>query len=320
MVNSDTSGCSPAVGRLLWEQEVGSSILPTPTISSVPAEFDAVNTLDDFVVNRKATRGLSARGEEWLRETLSKFLRWLPISLTDVTTATIIDFLGLYVDKPWRKHSFYRALRTFWKWLSVRLSMPNPFLDKFGNPVIEPPKVPSRILYTLNPEKVAVLIEAAELIRDKAIIALLADTGGRLSEIAGGRRKDTPGAQSADLDLERKQLKVLGKGNKQGYLVFGETTRSLLKRYLEKAKPVGKLFDLSYEGMTSMLRRLEDKSGVKCNAHSFRRGFATELRKKGLSELDIAELGRWSSTAMVKRYSRAYTFDDAAERYKPIVT
>ena len=25
------SGCSPAVGRLLWEQEVGSSILPTPT-------------------------------------------------------------------------------------------------------------------------------------------------------------------------------------------------------------------------------------------------------------------------------------------------
>ena len=94
---------------------------------------------------------------------------------------------------------------------------------------------------------------------------------------------------------------------------------SLLKRYLEKAKPVGKLFDLSYEGMTSMLRRLEDKSGVKCNAHSFRRGFATELRKKGLSELDIAELGRWSSTAMVKRYSRAYTFDDAVERYKPIV-
>ena len=51
-----------------------------------------------------------------------------------------------------------------------------------------------------------------------------------------------------------------------------------------------------------------------------RRGFATELRRKGLGELDIAELGRWSSVVMVKRYSRAYTFDDAAKRYKPIVT
>ena len=141
--------------------------------------------------------------------------------------------------------------------------MSNPFLDKFGNPIIEPPKVPSRILYTLSPGNIAVLIESAGLIRDKAIIALLADTGGRLSEIAGGRRKDTLGAQSADLDLERKQLKVLGKRNKQGYLVFGKTTSSLLKRYLEKVKPVGKLFDLSYEGMTSMLRRLEGKSGVK---------------------------------------------------------
>lgn len=67
------------------------------------------------------------------------------------------------------------------------------------------------------------------------------------------------------------------------------------------------------------LRRLGDRVGIKCPSHSFRRGFATELRKQGLNELDIAELGRWSSTAMVKRYSRAYTFEDAASRYKPIV-
>ena len=46
---------------------------------------------------------------------------------------------------------------------------------------------------------------------------------------------------------------------------------------------------------------------------------ATELRKQGLSELDIAELGRRSSTAMVKRYTKAYTFEDAASRYKAIV-
>ena len=77
---------------------------------------------------------------------------------------------------------------------------------------------------------------------------------------------------------------------------------------------------LTNQGFKTMLQRLGKRTGIKCNPHSFRRGFATELRRKGLSELDIAELGRWSSTAMVKRYSRAYTFDDAAERYQAIVT
>ena len=79
------------------------------------------------------------------------------------------------------------------------------------------------------------------------------------------------------------------------------------------------LFELNTYGVQSMLRRLGDKVGFNCSAHSFRRGFATELRKQGLSELDVAELGRWSSTAMVKRYSKAYTFEDAASRYTAIV-
>ena len=72
-------------------------------------------------------------------------------------------------------------------------------------------------------------------------------------------------------------------------------------------------------GVKSMLDRLEKRTGIHCNSHAFRRGFATELRKQGLSELNIAELSRWSRTAVVKRYSRAYTFEDAASRYIAIV-
>jgi integrase len=69
-----------------------------------------------------------------------------------------------------------------------------------------------------------------------------------------------------------------------------------------------------------VLDRLAKETGIKCNAHSFRRGFATELGKAGGGGLDIMQLGRWSSVAMVQRYTRAYTFDDAATKYKPIVT
>ena len=102
-------------------------------------------------------------------------------------------------------------------------------------------------------------------------------------------------------------------------MIFGDKTKALLIQYLQDAAPADRLFGLNVQGMKTLLRRLEYRTGIKCNPHSFRRGFATELRRKGLGELDIAELGRWSSVVMVKRYSRAYTFDDAAARYKPIV-
>lgn len=111
-----------------------------------------------------------------------------------------------------------------------------------------------------------------------------------------------------------------GKGNKEGYLVFGEATKRLLEQYIHEAVPEGNLFGLNKWGLASVLRRLEGKTGIKCNPHSFRRGFATELRRLGLNELDITQLGRWSDVSMVKRYTKAYTFDDAAKRYKPIVT
>jgi integrase/recombinase XerC len=182
-------------------------------------------------------------------------------------------------------------------------------IDRWGNAVIETPKT---MLYTMTPENVHRLLEAASCIRDRAAISLLADSGARRSEIVV--------IKTNDVDLGKNCIKVIGKGNKEGYLIFGEVTKAYILRQLEENSSVGTLFDLDTEGLKTMLRRLHVRTGIKCNAHSFRRGFATELRRKGLSELDIAELGRWSSTEMVQRYSRAYTFQDAATRYMAVVS
>ena len=194
----------------------------------------------------------------------------------------------------------------------MQYDMPNPMLDRWGNHVIDAPKTPNKVLYTLTPENTHRLVEAASRTRDKAIIALLADSGARLSEIAS--------ITIANVNMQNSRIKVMGKGEKEGYLVFGVKTRELLQEYTKEAHPTGLLFGLDSEGIKTMLRRLEGKTGIKCNAHSFRRGFATELRRQGVGVLDIKELGRWSSVAMVERYTRSYTFDDAAEQYKPIVS
>ena len=268
-------------------------------------------TLDDFIANRQGTRGLTPTGERWLRDTLGKFIMWLSVPLAPVNTGTVISFLSQYDNKPWRKHSMYRALRTYWKWVPTTHDMDNPFLDIHGNMAIPAPRLPSRLLPTTSPETVATLIENCTTVRNQAIVGLLADSGCWMTELVSITVENT--------NVEKGRIRVWGKNRKEGWLVFGPSTQQLLAQYIKESDPQGSLFGLNEWGLKSMLQRLEKGMGIKCNAHSFPRGFATELSKQGLSELDIAELGRWSSTAMVKRYSRAYTFEDAASRYRAIV-
>jgi len=285
----------------------------TPLLAKPRIDFPLAseNVLECFIKDKKNTKGLTISGEEWLRDTVGRFLRWLPVPLSEANREHVVSFLGFYNTKPWRKHAFYRANKSFWKWASRTYDIPNPMIDRWGNAVIEAPKTPKTVLYTMTPEKVHRLLEAASCIRDRAAISLLADSGARRSEIVA--------IKTNNVDLEKNCIKVMGKGNKEGYLIFGEATKAHILRHLEENSPTDTLFDLDTEGLKTVLRRLHVRTGIKCNAHSFRRGFATELRRKGLSELDIAELGRWSSTEMVQRYSRAYTFQDAATRYKAIV-
>ncbi len=267
--------------------------------------------LETFNADRKGTKGLTPQGERWLRQTLGRFLKWLPVPLDAVRRDRLVSYLMQWESKPWQKHSMFRALRTFWKWASMQYDIPNPMLDRWGNHVIDAPKTPNKVLCAQTPDSVHRLGKAASCTRDKTIIALLADSGARLSEIAS--------ITVANVNLQTSRIKVMGKGEKEGYLVFGAKTSELLSEHIREAHPTGLLFGINSEGIKTMLRRLEGKTGIKCNAHSFRRGFATELRRQGVGALDIKELGRWSSVAMVERYTRSYTFDDAATRYKPIV-
>lgn len=68
-----------------------------------------------------------------------------------------------------------------------------------------------------------------------------------------------------------------------------------------------------------MLGRLEAKTGLKCNAHTFRRTFASILAKRGVDSLHIMRLGRWESIGMVERYTRSVKFEDPLRLYDPIV-
>ena len=210
------------------------------------------------------------------------------------------------------KHAYYRTLRVFYNWLYSGKSGYN--LNPQDNPilVVESPKLEKRILPSLTLKQLDYLIEQADSIRDKAIISLFADSGLRLSELAN--------INLNDINWQSKLIKVWCKGGREGYATFGSRTEQLLKEWLSKYHDDDRLWNLNPWGISIMLRRLKEKTGLPCNPHTFRRTFASILAKRGIDSLHIMRLGRWESLSMVERYTRSVKFEDSLKLYSSIVS
>ena len=226
----------------------------------------------------------------------------------NVTGQDIAHFLDSLQCSGGGKHAYYRALRAFYNWLYSPKS--GYRLNPQENPVlaVDTPKVEKRILPSLTPQELDYLIDEVECVRDKAIISLFADSGLRLSELAN--------INPHNIDWDNRLIKVVCKGNKEGLAPFGVRTESLLKEWLYQYQGDGRLWDLNVWGIEDMLKRLKAETGLPCNAHTFRRTFASILAKRGVDSLHIMRLGRWESIAMVERYTRSVRFEDSLKFYK----
>ena len=69
-----------------------------------------------------------------------------------------------------------------------------------------------------------------------------------------------------------------------------------------------------------MLSRLGGKTGIKCNAHAFRRTFATESVRNGLNLFFVQSLLGHSNLTMTRVYAEQVSSEDAIKAYKPIIT
>jgi integrase len=175
---------------------------------------------------------------------------------------------------------------------------------------VDAPKVTKRLLPTVTLEQLDVLLHAAANPRDRAIISLLFDSGLRLLEVASIR--------TSDIDWDTNTLKVVVKGNRQAKAVFSCRTDSLLREHPYGTGHSPTLFGMKAGSIQDMLGRLSKQVDFPSNAHAFRRGFACNLHKKGLSTISIMHLGRWSSLEIVSKYTRSITFDDCLTLYQKV--
>lgn len=138
--------------------------------------------------------------------------------------------------------------------------------------------------------------------RDLALVDFLYTTGCRVSEISS--------LDVSDVDFEKKEIVVLGKGNKQRKVYLTDVAVLHLKEYLNGRKMASKaLFSsksgkrLSKNGIEAACKRWERKSGVaNIHPHRFRRTLITDLLNSGMSLQEVAILAGHTDVSTTQIY------------------
>ena len=226
-------------------------------------------------------------------------------ALAAVNTAEARAFVVSLQDAglaPSSVAGFVRGLRAFSAWCAAEGLVAEDPLRRLARP-----RVPSRLIGTLGPVELERLLAVASR-RDRLIIALLLDTGLRLSELAGLRIGDL---------LPDGYLRVRGKGGKERLVPLGTVTEARLPDYLAhgRPRPIGRDVDhvfLARDGrpltpvaIQHALRRLGGRAGldgVRTNPHTFRHTFAKLYLLNGGDLFSLQRILGHTTLDMVRRY------------------
>jgi len=255
-------------------------------------KFLTPELIDLFLSSRR--QGLSKLTRGFYYSCLSKAIG------IELSAQGINEFLSSLPCKN-GKHSYFRALRVLCNWM-VR----NGIMTSNPMNSVDPPKIQKRIPPNLSQTELTNLLNEASCITHKAIISLLADSGMRLSEVTS--------VKASDIDWATNTITIWGKGNKQRRAPFTANTGVLLRACVPYAN--GNLWNMTRRGIQSMLHDYTEKLGLPCNAHTFRRTFASNLHRKGVDVEHIMRLGRWETLDMVVRYTRSVKFEDSLKMYE----
>ena len=196
------------------------------------------------------------------------------------------------------KWNYFKSLRALINWLFRNCYIPD-------NPItfVETPKRQKKLLPAISREQLEVLVNRCHCDSDKTILNLFWYSGMRLSEAANITAKD--------FDWTEGTVIVLGKGNKFRKALSGN---GVVKAWFTAHNSL----ELNASGIQMVLKRLGKETGVHCNPHSFRRGFAVHQVKSGLSTRVVQSLGGWEQISMVERYTKSLSFDDAIKLWKGV--
>ncbi len=273
--------------------------------------------IDRFEIYLAADRGLAAltvRNYKTDVEPLHDYMQRREIAdLTALDRSSLRGYLAWLGELGYVRASIVRklsVLRTLLKWL-----LSTGLIERDPLPNRGVMKLEQRLPRFLSRDEAARLVQAPEMSnalgpRDRALLELVYGGGLRVSEARD--------LNVGDVNLNAREVRVVGKGSKQRVVLIGEAARDALGLYLGEVRPklanhlsASALFLNRLGGRLSQ-RSIQEKvrkyaggvglgSGV--HTHTLRHSFATHLLEGGADLRHVQELLGHAGPATTQIYT-----------------
>ena len=257
---------------------------------------------------------------EWYKQSLGIFNAWLvskgmSTCVADLEEPEGREFILYLQSRPGLKglaskdtvNNRVRALKAFFSWMVGERHTKRHQMER-----LKVPSTTKKVIEILTDEEIGRIYQTVDPntlpgARLTAIFSLMLDTGLRLSEVVSLR--------SRDVHLEDRYVKVLGKGNKERLVAFGNSCRRSLVHYADHFRVADdglevEEFFLCFDGrpmtgdaLRSLVKRLSNASGVpRMHPHLLRHTYATRFLLNGGDSLLLQQNLGHTTLTMVQNY------------------
>ncbi|MBF0621877.1 MAG: tyrosine recombinase XerC [Magnetococcales bacterium] len=265
-------------------------------------------------------------------------------TLNDVAPEDLRAFLGKGMRLGLARSTLQRRIASVRAW--YRFLEREELIRMNPAAVVATPKSAQRLPRAPSEEKTALMVERAAVVpnrnptgdqkispwqkqrtlRDAAVLEMLYGSGLRVGEVCGINR--------LDLDITRKEVRVLGKGGKERIVPITDLAIEAIQRYLaqQKSPPASPEDQPLFRGQRGqrlnpreiqrLVKRIRGELGLSENVtpHALRHAFATHLLQAGADLRAIQEMLGHASLSTTQRYTHldmarlARVYDDAHPR------
>ncbi len=235
------------------------------------------------------------------------------INYITINKDQIREYLKYLDELKLSKNSISRTLSTLRHFYSYLITQNKIKINNFK--LIKNPKKEKKLPNFLQPNEIQTIFESLSVetpleIRNRLIIELLYATGLRVSELTS--------INLNDIDINDKEIKITGKGNKDRIVFFGEYALKYLKLYLEESRPIlatkkspNILFlnknggSLSSRSVENIVNKVVEEAALKhkISPHVLRHTFATDMLNNGADLKSVQELLGHSSLSTTQIYT-----------------
>lgn len=270
-------------------------------------------------LSAKQVEGCSERSLKYYRTTLSKMNEKMNKSVRQVETNDIRTYISNYENESnagkVTLDNIRRIISSFFAWREDE-----NYIIKSPARRIHKIRVGKTVKDVYSDEELERMRDNCNNSRDLAIIDILSSTGIRVGELVN--------LNISDIDLEKRECIVLGKGNKQRKVYFDARTKIHINDYISGRydecealfvslnKPHNRL---SIRGIEVILQNIgSNLKSTKVHPHKFRRTLATKAIDKGMPIEQVQVLLGHSQIDTTLRYAMVNQNNVKASHHKYI--